>query len=359
MTRILLMETGSFKVIGGAAKETYALYKRLTRDSYHIDLLGAYKKIDSNAVTVDVGSAMERDYDIVWMNSIRDVPIADRYRRSHSKSKFIFVDRGNIISNFIGEGIKALHPKSVARRLLANSLRGWLDCYVAISIEQLPAARSFFSSRTAIKYIPIAPHEEYRVLRMHKAFSGGISVSRLDERQKRISFMIKGIVRLRHLYPEIGNKRVLKIVGTGVDDGRYKSLAQSLGVSKNISFEGFKTGDELIRQYNDAGFFVSTSIWESFGRSLLEAMACGLPALINNDINTVVSEKPKRSLVRNGLNGMIYDSCDIDDFAKKFHMLYSNERLRRKMSSNALSFISGFSFSKVVRDYEKLLDSMA
>ena len=353
------METGSFRVIGGAVKETYALYKRLSEDGYRIDLMGNYQAVDSSAVAVDTASAMARDYDIVWMNSIRDVPVAKRYSKAHRNAKIVFVDRGNIISNLKKEsGIAALRPKSIARRLLAGSLRNWLDHYVALSAGQLPDAQSFFSGKTGISCIPIAPHKEYRKLRIRKTFQGGIAASRLEESQKRISFMIKGILRMKHIYPDIGDNTVLKIVGTGPDEASYASLAKSLGISKNISFKGFESGEQLVREFNNSGFFVSTSSWESFGRSLIEAMACGLPALINPDINTTVSENPRRALVRHGYNGMIYSSGNINDFAEKFHMLYSNAWMRSRMSANALKSIKGFSFSVVARSYEKLIDSM-
>lgn len=357
--RILLMEMGSFKVIGGAAKDTHMLYKSLSKD-YDIDVLADYSKIDPKVKTISVSDAMSNDYDVVWMNSIRDVPTADKYRRAHrnSKTKYMYVDRGGVIHNFEGIGIGILRPKMFARRLLASRLAGWLDCYIAISVEQIPSAAAFFSKRTRIVCIPIAPHPQFRVMKIRKTFNGGITVGRLDERQKKISFMIKGIDRLKTRHPEIGDKKVLKIVGTGIDEERYKDMTRTLGLSKNISFEGFQTGDALIRQYNNSGFFVSTSLWESFGRSLLEAMACGLPALINTDINTVVSLKPRKTLVRDWYNGFAYSACNIDDFADKFYRLYSDTKTRQGMSKNALSFIRQFSFSRVVGDYEKLIDRM-
>ena len=358
MKRILLLETGSFNVIGGAAKDTCRLGQRLSRDGYRVDMIGDFSRVDSKARTIDAATALGREYDIVWMNSIRDVPLAEAYSKAHPSARSIFVDRGNIIRNFRSEGLMALHPKSIARRLLARSLRGWLDTYVAISPEQLPAAREFFRGRVRIECITIAPHKEYRAMNVGKRFSGGIAVSRLDERQKRISFMLRGVARMKALHPGIGSAEVLRIVGTGIDEERYKSLARSLGIYGNVSFRGFRSGRALIREYNDAGFFVSTSAWESFGRALIEAMACGLPALIHEGINTMVSEEPRRYLVRDGYSGVIYDDGNLDDFAEKFYALCTRTATRRRMASNALVSAKAFSFDSVVGRYEDLIESM-
>ncbi len=358
MKRILLLETGSFKVIGGAAKDTCRLGQRLARDGYRVDMIGNFSSIDAKARTIDAAAALGREYDIVWMNSIRDVPLAEAYRKAHPSVRSIFVDRGNIVQNLGREGLSALHPKSMARRLLARSLRTWLDVYVAISPEQLPAAREFFRGRVRTECITIAAHEEYRPMRIKKGFGGGIAVSRLDERQKRVSLMIRGVARMKAMHPSIGGATLLRIVGTGIDEQRYKAMAKALGVYENISFRGFKSDRALIREYSGAGFFVSTSAWESFGRSLLEAMACGLPALIHEGINTLVSENPPRYLVRDGYNGIIYDYGNVDDFAEKFYRLCTERAQRKRMSAGALASSRLFSFDKVVGSYEELIGSM-
>jgi glycosyltransferase involved in cell wall biosynthesis len=45
----------------------------------------------------------------------------------------------------------------------------------------------------------------------------------------------------------------------------------------NITFTGFKTGQDLARYYANAEVFVFPSQWETFGIVMIEAMACGTP----------------------------------------------------------------------------------
>lgn len=361
MKHILITETGSFNVIGGAAKDVYKIYKKLRlRKGYNVHLLGEFSKIDRTVKTVSEQSAMEKRYDLIWMNSIRDVAFAERYRRAHPdyKTKFMYVDRGNVLLNFERARLKRLLPKMLARRYLTAKMQGWLDYYIAISAEQYSHASKFFKGKTVVKYIMIAPHEEFKIIKMKKSFNGALTASRLDERQKKVSIMIHGIAHLKERHKDIGKKEVLRIVGTGIDEARYKRLADSLGLSSNITFRGFMTGHELIKEYNNALFYVSTSEWEGLGRSLLEAMACGLPLLINPNINTMLNEKPPERLVKEGYNGMLYDYGNLDQFADKFYKMYTNKRLQESLSANTRKFMKRFSFAGVVRKYESIIDSL-
>ncbi len=214
MKHILIMETGSFKVTGGAAKDTYKLYKKLKqRRDYAIDLFGDFSKIDSSAKTINYSKLMSRKYDLIWMNSIRDVNVAEDYRKKHigHVTKFMYVDRGNVLLNFSRAGLKKFLPKMIARRYLTSKMERWLDYYIAISADQYAYAMGFFKGRTDVRYIMIAPHEEYRALGTKKSFHGAISVSRLDERQKKTSFMIKGIAKVKEEHPELSGKLLLKM----------------------------------------------------------------------------------------------------------------------------------------------------
>ncbi len=359
MKHILIMETGSFKVIGGAAKDTYKIYQKLIlKKKYDVDIFADMSKIDPSIKTVSKRDIMLKNYDLIWLNSIRDVDVADEYKRAHPgyKTKFMYVDRGNVLLNFENADLKKFLPKMMARRYLVSKMQSWLDYYIAISADQYSYAKKFFTKRTDVRYIMIAPHDEFKILSSKRTFNGALSVSRLDERQKKVSFMIKGIEKLKEKHEEMWNLEVLKIVGTGVDEESYKKLSKSLGLERNIRFKGFVTGKPLIEQYNDATFFVSTSEWEGLGRSLLEAMACGLPLLINDRINTVLKEKPLQRLVKDGYNGIIYEYDNVDDFAEKFYRLYKNKKLQKRLSDNTKKFMKQFSFANVISKYEEIIN---
>ena len=274
--RILLLESGSFLTVGGAIIDTYNMYRGFNKaGKYKVDIYADLSKIDKNVKALSYEKMFLQKYDFVFLNSIRDVPIAMKYKRKMGRmTKYLYVDRGNVLVNFSKAGMKRLLPKMIIRYLYTIFLIRLLDYYVAITAEQYKFAKTFFNLRkTKVSYINIAAHKEFRKLNIRKAYTGALYVGRLDERQKKVNFLIRGIAETVKRYPGLKEKELLKIVGEGPDEENYKSLSSSLGLEKNIQFIGFIREEKLVRAYNNCGFLVSTSEWESPGRIFLEAMA--------------------------------------------------------------------------------------
>ncbi len=355
MKRILIMDTGSFKVFGGAAKTAYDTYLYLKKNGYSVDIFGDFSKIDKNLKPKDAIELRPDYYDAVFLNSIRDVPVVkSNLDPLNSETRFIYTDRGNVINNFKNAGAKRLLPKMIARQLLANEMRKWLDCYVALTAEQEELARSFFGKKTEIKFIPNWYSEEFRPLKVKKS-SAAIYVGRLDERQKKVRFLIEEIGKFVNKNTQVKGKVVLRIVGSGPDEERYKALVNRKGLGHNVEFYSFVKQENLVKLYNESLFFVSTSEWEGMAGTFVEAMACGLPLLINERNNTLLSRSPIRTLVMDRKNGLIYKYGDIDDFADKFQSLYSNSGLRRKLSVNSVIFSKNFRMELNLDKYRKLV----
>jgi glycosyltransferase involved in cell wall biosynthesis len=71
-------------------------------------------------------------------------------------------------------------------------------------------------------------------------------------------------------------------VGWGAE---LKALAASLGVADRIAWPGMLTGDLKWGAIRCAEAFVLPSHQENFGIAVVEAMACGVPVLISNQVN--------------------------------------------------------------------------
>jgi phosphatidyl-myo-inositol dimannoside synthase len=76
-----------------------------------------------------------------------------------------------------------------------------------------------------------------------------------------------------------GHDIVYIIAGEGDDRSRLEKLALDSGVSDRVRFVGALPMELLIETYRTANLFVMPSVGEGFGIALLEAMACGTPAL--------------------------------------------------------------------------------
>ncbi len=392
---ILVMESGSFKTFGGAVKDSHRLYVYLkSLGKYKIDFFADFSKFGEHP-PIALDEMYKTHYDLIIINSMRDVLLLKKYMPKNTSTKTIYVDRGDIVYHYFTlPGSRAISrlagifpisadmsdsmSKSIIKSTnsialkhardffskgyglyLFKEMRKWLTCYIAINAEQELRARKFFISKTMVKYIPIAPHEEFTCLHIKKDFEGGIFIGRLEETQKRVSLLIQGIKEVVRMHPELKGRELLRIYGTGPDEGYYKQLVKELALESSISFRGFALESKLLHAYNDAGFFVSSSYWEGLSRVFLEAMACGLPVLANTKNNRLIDYKKRKYLVRENKNGLIFEYGNMSDFAKKFYLLYSDKKLAKSLGNNAQKLISKeLNIKKMLASYDALISGL-
>ncbi len=356
MKKILIMDTGSFNVFGGAAKTAYDTYRYFKESGYRVDLFGDFSPIDKKVKAIREEELKKGAYDIVMLNSVRDIPVVERklLAGSRGKTRFVYTDRGNLLDNFKKAGVKKLLPKMLARQYLISRMRKWLDFYVALTAEQEETAKAFFTKKTRITMIPNWYSAEFRIIKEAGKKDCAIYVGRLDERQKKVSFLINGISEIVKKNPELRSSRILRIVGKGPDEEKYRNLSDLLGLSANIEFIKFAPEKDLVKLYNEALFFVSASEWEGMAGTFVEAMACGLPLLINQRNNTTLSKKPLKKLVENGYNGLVYEYGNMGEFVSGFGRLYSDAKLRGTLALNSKVFSSEFALEKSMKKYMKI-----
>ena len=387
-----MMESGSFSTFGGGAiKDTYVLYKHLKESSdYKIDVFADFSAYDKTAKVISESYIFKNDYDLVWLNSIRDVRIANRYMASHKHAKAIYVDRGDVITHYFEsalrrgasllvpiisdptkfdsastravKSVKSLKMKAIrdfgsktyAIHLL-KLMKKWLTCYVAQNAMQEVEAKRFFKGGVQIYYIPLPSHEQFiRTNKKRDHFA--ITVGRLEETQKKVSFMIEGIKKVVEKHKDLGNEELLLLCGSGPDEVQYKHLAEKLGVSRNIKFLGFVSEGALVDLYNRCAFIASSSKWETTGRSFIEGMACGAPVLLNDMNDAIMSYKPLRHLVTDQEQGLVYKFGDLDDFAEKFYKLYSDGKLRKTLGERAYEYANkNFETKQVLQRFDLIL----
>jgi glycosyltransferase involved in cell wall biosynthesis len=96
----------------------------------------------------------------------------------------------------------------------------------------------------------------------------------------------KGIDVLMRAFTQLPPTYQLHLIGDGNRIDWHKSLAQKLGVDKNITFHGSVPNEEMSAWYKSADVFVLPSISDSegFGLSLIEAMYCETPCITTSVI---------------------------------------------------------------------------
>jgi GalNAc-alpha-(1->4)-GalNAc-alpha-(1->3)-diNAcBac-PP-undecaprenol alpha-1,4-N-acetyl-D-galactosaminyltransferase len=101
-----------------------------------------------------------------------------------------------------------------------------------------------------------------------------------------------------------------------------------------------------------ADLFVSASWVEGFGNAIWEALACGVPAVAMECGSAV------RSLVRDGIDGLIVNSDSPAALASALASLMSNDEARQAMAVRAPEVITRFSIESVLEKWDALLEDV-
>ncbi|PBQ33859.1 glycosyl transferase family 1 [Sphingobacteriaceae bacterium] len=93
-----------------------------------------------------------------------------------------------------------------------------------------------------------------------------------------IDILIKSFAALRSKYPQLK----LLIAGEGSAEKELRNLASGLNAADAIIFAGRIPFKEIHKYYNMIDVLVNISEYESFGVSVIEAMACEKPVIVTN-----------------------------------------------------------------------------
>jgi glycosyltransferase involved in cell wall biosynthesis len=148
---------------------------------------------------------------------------------------------------------------------------------------------------------------------------------------KRLDRLIESFERVAKSVP---NARLV-IAGAGSDERRLRRLAAQAGLLERITFEGFvdhKRKCELLQQ---AWVFVHPSSMEGWGISVIEANACGTPAI-------AYRVPGLREAIKDGETGLLLD--DGEDLARPIVRVLLDEPLRAQLRSSAIRHSAAFSW---------------
>jgi N-acetyl-alpha-D-glucosaminyl L-malate synthase BshA len=136
------------------------------------------------------------------------------------------------------------------------------------------------------------------------------------------------------------------MVGDGPERPKAEWLARTHGIEEDVTFVGKQ--NEMNRLLSISDILLLPSELESFGLVALEAMACEVPV-----IATRVGGIPE--VVRDGVDGFLYDVGDINSMADGCLSILSNRGVRESLGKAAREHATrNFCASKIVEQYEEL-----
>lgn len=134
------------------------------------------------------------------------------------------------------------------------------------------------------------------------------------------------------------------ICGRGAYETDLKKLAEELGVADHIHFLGYR--NDISEICNCADLFVFMSHQEGLPVALMEAMACGLPAVCSNI-------RGNTDLIEDGVTGLISNNTP-EELAEVINEMRNDAALRDRLSSAALQKIKQFDLSSVEDEMTKI-----
>ncbi len=161
--------------------------------------------------------------------------------------------------------------------------------------------------------------------------------------RKNYSVAIKAVAEAKN------DKLHYLICGRGPELNNLKALANELGVENQIHFLGFRT--DIKELAKTADIFLFTTKQEGMPRSMMEAMACGLPCIASKIRGNV-------DIIEDGVNGYLCDTMDYVAFAKKINTLSSDEMLRKEISKANIGKIKEFDISVVEKEMKEIYNEV-
>ena len=129
---------------------------------------------------------------------------------------------------------------------------------------------------------------------------------------------------------ENGYKFIIDMFGSGEELETSKALAKDLGVEDVIKFRGNLPNQEILNEMRQHEIFLFTSDRnEGWGAVLNESMANGCAVVASNLIGSVPF------LIKDGENGLIFQSKNIESLYQKVKLLLDSTELRKSISHNA------------------------
>ena len=143
-------------------------------------------------------------------------------------------------------------------------------------------------------------------------------------------------------------------LGDGKELKKLKTKTKEMGLGKNVTFTGYKTGNEKIDLFKKAHIFVFPSYSEGYPTVVLEAMAAGLPLIITSVgglVNTIEDGK-QGFFIRKSLP-------DPKEIAEKIVYLIENPYLMKNMSDNNIKeakqkYDSVIVTKKIIEKYKEI-----
>lgn len=141
----------------------------------------------------------------------------------------------------------------------------------------------------------------------------------------------------------------LTIIGSGKQEEQLKRFATENDV--NVNFSGSIPNHKLPLVLNQREIFILPSLYENMPKTLLEAMACGMPVIGTN-------VKGINEVIEHGKNGILCDT-DSKSIKEAIVTLMEDGELKQKLGENARkTIVENYSLDNLAKKELKLMEEL-
>lgn len=156
------------------------------------------------------------------------------------------------------------------------------------------------------------------------------------EKIKGVDVLLKALPLIKQTIPDIQ----LYILGKGSQETELKKMVRNLRLEDNVKFMGYVSGTKKFSFYKSVDLFVLPSVYETFGIVLLEAMACG-KAIVASRVGGIPA------IVDDGMTGLLFESGNENDLAKKVICLLQDTEQREKLGATGQERVGNFQWKNI------------
>jgi len=264
------------------------------------------------------------------------VPVLGRQILTRSQTANVATFHGSLPDGIISQAFgKVVTPYT-------KPLLKYIDEFVAAGDVAAQYVCSLTDARVAI--IPVGvdvqeyvPPKQFKEDRKNKTI---FFVGRLENR-KGVKHLLRAFQLLQAKRPEVS----LVVAGNGPDRAKLTMMAEDLGL-QNVTFTGFISNEDKIKYMQTSDLFCAPALYgESTGLVLLEAMACGLPA--------VAGDNPGYSTVMQGLGAVsLVNPKHSEDFARRLELMLYEKELRAIWRDWSAKELPQYTYETIIDQYE-------
>lgn len=135
---------------------------------------------------------------------------------------------------------------------------------------------------------------------------------------------------------------LLNLVGKGPEMENCKKFVLANNIQNSVIFHGEQTEVENFLRSCDV--FILPSFYEGLGIAALEAMHVGLPLIVSNVGGL-------KDLVKDNINGYIFDPCDVSTIADSMERVYMNRNNLDSFIRYNYKLVKTFSIKSTFKNY--------